>query len=266
MNANQRVGGEPSFRAIHRACAVLELLSDAGQALTAAEISARGGLAPATTHRLLRALTARGYLHQDRSRRFELGPVVLRLGTVASRAVPSWASPVLTTVVRESGESAYLACLQDDHVSCLAQAQSARSMRSCTEVGAQTLPHCTAAGKALLAQLPRQDRVATLARTGTPSYTANTINDPDTLLAELDAAYGVGYTVAEEEHERSESSIAVPVPGTPFVSALSVSGPSTRLGLPARSRIVEVLWKAADELGDLGNGIARTPVTPNVNE
>lgn len=259
MNANQCAGGEQSLRAIHRACAVLELLSDAGQALSAAEIAARGGLAPATTHRLLRTLTARGYLHQDSSRRFELGPVVLRLGTVASRGVAGWASPILTMVAEESGESAYLACLQGDLVSHLAAARSAQSMRSCTEVGTQLLPHCTAAGKALLAQLPRQDCVATLTRTGFPSYTSNTVSDLDTMLAQLDTAREDGYAVDDEEHERSESSVAVPVPGMPFVSALSISGPSTRLPLAARRTIVEVLWKAADELGAVGTGLASAP-------
>lgn len=237
------------LRVIHRACAVLELLADTGHPLGPSEIAARCGLAQATTHRLLSALTTRGYPHQTSSRRFELGAVVLRLGAAASRGDAGWASPILKMVAQESGESAYLSCLHGDLVSYLAQAQSAHSMRSCTEIGSQVLPHCTAAGKALLAQLPAQERATTLARTGLPSYTPNTITDPDTLLAEVDSVREAGYAVDDEEHERSESCIAVPVPGLGFISALSISGPSTRLQLPARQPTLDILWKAADELG-----------------
>ena len=56
--------------------------------------------------------------------------------------------------------------LDGDQVVYVAQVQSRQSMRMFTEVGRRVYPHCTAVGKAILAQLPESDVRDLLNRTG----------------------------------------------------------------------------------------------------
>lgn len=236
---------------VDRACTLLELIAASGGELGFAEISARSGLAPATTHRMLRTLTSRGFLRQLPSRRYELGAVLFRLGDAASQRVHGWAQPALTTVVGELGESAYFACLDGGHVRYLDRAQSSRAMRSCTEVGTRTLPHSTAIGKALLLQLSLPQRSRVLHGTGLPAYTEHTATNPRALCDELDAATAAGFTVDNQEHELGASGIAVPVASSGSVWALGVSGPWDRFRTVDPAHVARVLHSAASTLEEV---------------
>ncbi len=65
--------------------------------------------------------------------------------------------------------------LEGGQIVCVAQAPSQRSMRMFTEVGQRTLPYCTAVGKAIMANMPRDDVRNLLERTGMPAHTETTI-------------------------------------------------------------------------------------------
>ena len=154
--------------------------------MSLSELAAASGLAPATLHRLARTLVDLGYLRQEPSRRYALGPRLFLLAESSSTMLTSVALPHLGHLVDEIGETANLAMLDGDQVAYVAQAPGRHSMRMFTEVGRRVLPHCTAVGKALLASWPRDDDVrALLARTGLPRHTPHTLTDPDELLAQL---------------------------------------------------------------------------------
>ena len=156
--------------------------------MSISELAAASGLAPATLHRLARTLVDLGYLRQEPSRRYALGPRLFLLAESSSTMLNSVALPHLAHLVDEIGETANLAMLDGDQVAYVAQAPGRHSMRMFTEVGRRVLPHCTAVGKALLAPALTDDDVrALLARTGLPRHTPHTVTDPEELLAQLDA-------------------------------------------------------------------------------
>ena len=113
----------------------------------------------------MRTLVNRGYVRQEASRRYTLGSRLIRLGETSSRMLGTWLRPFLAQLVRETGETANLAMLDGNEVVYIAQVPSPHSMRMFTEPGRRVLPHCTAVGKALLAQLP-PERGARAARAG----------------------------------------------------------------------------------------------------
>jgi IclR family acetate operon transcriptional repressor len=121
-------------------------------------------------------------------------------------------------------------------------------MRMFTEVGRRVPVHCTGVGKALLAQLPAAEVTAMLARTGMEPQTPHTITDPDRLARELDRIRQQGYAVDDAEQELGVRCVAVVVPGGPASTALSVSGPETRVTWAAVERIVPMLQQAARAL------------------
>jgi IclR family transcriptional regulator, acetate operon repressor len=152
--SGRAAGAAGGVQSIERAFDLLEMLADAGGALGLSELSTASGLPLPTVHRLMRTLVNRGYVRQEASRRYTLGSRLIRLGEISSQMLGTWLRPFLAQLVRLTGETANLAMLDGDEVVYIAQVPSPHSMRMFTEPGRRVQPHCTAVGKALLAQLP----------------------------------------------------------------------------------------------------------------
>jgi IclR family acetate operon transcriptional repressor len=246
MNDVPTKGGVQSLQ---RAFGLLELVAAQRGAMSISELSAASGLAPATLHRLARTLVDLGYLRQEPSRRYALGPRLFLLAESSSAMLDSVAQPHLVHLVEEIGETANLAMLDGDQVAYVAQAPGRHSMRMFTEVGRRVLPHCTAVGKALLALSADAEVRALLARTGLPRHTPHTLTDPDDLLAQLALVRGRGYAMDEGEQEVGVRCVAVAVPGSRTRLAMSISGPAPRMSDELLEHAVPVLQDAARRLG-----------------
>ena len=215
-----------SVQSIERAFMLLELMADAGGTLPLSHLANQSGLPLPTIHRLLRTLVDLGYIRQESSRRYVLGPRLIRLGDASSRMLSVWARPHLARLVDELAESANLAMLDGDEIVYIAQAQSGHSMRMFTEVGRRVEPHCTAVGKAIMATMPIEDVREILRRSGMPGHTDTTITDPDEFASQLAWSAEHGYAIDEGEQETGVRCVAVAIPDTSSRLALSVSGPT----------------------------------------
>jgi IclR family acetate operon transcriptional repressor len=237
-------GRSGSVQSIERAFGLLETMADAGGMMGLSQLATASGLPLPTIHRLVRTLVDLGYLRQEPSRQYVLGPRLIRLGESSSHMLSVWARPHLTRLVDELGESANMAMLDGDQIVYLAQVQSRHSMRMFTEVGRRVLPHCTAVGKAILAQLPEVEVRELLHRTGMPKHTDNTITDPDAFTAQLRKAEEHGYATDEGEQELGVRCVAVAVPDAPSRLAISISGPAGRMSEDLVERAVPLLTQA----------------------
>lgn len=250
-----RSGGVQS---LERAFGILESMADAGGVVTLSRLAAEADLPLPTIHRLVRTLVDLGYVRQEPSRQYALGPRLIRLGETSSRMLQTWARPHLLGLVEATGESANLAMLDGDRVVYVGQVPSRQSMRMFTEVGRRVHPHCTAVGKAILAGADPEEVRALVRRTGMPAQTEHTITDPDRFAAALAAVREQGYAVDDEEQELGVRCVAVAVPDAPSRIALSVSGPATRMTEDLVSRAVPLLAEAAERLSrDLLHGHGR---------
>ncbi|WP_433330504.1 IclR family transcriptional regulator [Spirillospora sp. CA-294931] len=239
-----------AVRSLERAFDLLEHLADGGGEMALSELTEVSGLPMPTIYRLMRTLVNQGYVRQEPSKRYALGPRLIRLGEGASRLLGTWARPALTRLVDEVGETANMAVLEGDEAVYIAQVPSRHSMRMFTEVGRRVKPHCTGVGKALLAQLPEQRVREILARTGMPAHTPNTFTDPDALLDELARVRERGYAVDDGEQEIGVRCVAVPLPGTPALTAFSVSGPSARMTRAAVDEVVPIMLRVAERFAE----------------
>ena len=233
--------------AVGRAFTILELMAQAEGDIGLSELASASGMPLPTIHRLVRTLVAQGYVRQLPSRRYGLGPGLIRLGDGASRQLGAWARPQLATLVERIGETANMAMLDGDMAVYMAQVPSRHSMRMFTEVGRRVFLHCTGVGKAVLAQLPEHTVREIVRRVGMPPQTDHTITDPDVLIAELETIRSRGWAEDNGEQEVGVHCFAVPVPGTPVPTAISVSGPAERVR-DAGERIVPFLQQAAGDL------------------
>jgi len=235
-------------QSLERAFDLLERMADMGGEATLTELANRTDLPAPTIHRLMRTLVNKGYVRQEPSRRYALAPRLIRLGESASKVVGIWAEPHLVRLVDALGETANMALLDRDQVVYVAQVPSRHSMRMFTEVGRRVFPHSTGVGKALLAQLNPAEAEAIVSRTGMPAQTPHTLTDPASLLQELDLVRSRGYAIDEGEQEIGVRCIAVPVPGTPTLAAISISGPGARVTPTIVDRAVPLMTAVAREL------------------
>jgi len=235
-------------RSIERAFELLEHLADAGGRLALTELAEISGLPMPTIYRLMRTLVNRGYVRQEPSKRYALGPRLIHLGETAGRLLGSWAQPSLAQLVDEVGETANMAVLEGDEVVYVAQVPSRHSMRMFTEVGRRVNPHCTGVGKALLAQLSDPVAKEIIGRTGLPAHTPHTITDPVALLEELGKIRRRGYALDDGEQEIGVRCVAVPLQGTPTLAAISISGPQGRLPLNVIDDVVPIMRRTAGRL------------------
>ena len=140
-------------QSVDRVFGLLECLADGGGSLTLSELAGRSGLPMPTIHRLVRSLVSQGYVRQEPSKRYAIGPRMIRLGESASRMLGSWSLPYLAGLVEQFGETANMAMLEGDACVYVAQVPSPQSMRMFTEVGRFVMPHSTGVGKAMLSTL-----------------------------------------------------------------------------------------------------------------
>ncbi|HEY8341187.1 MAG TPA: IclR family transcriptional regulator [Egibacteraceae bacterium] len=258
MAQRRHTGGVQS---VERALDVLEALGASEGALGLTELIQETGLPLATVHRLLGTLAGRGYIRQDPdSRKYLLGPSVLKLREPYTRLFGVWARRHLQELAEVSRETANLAVLDGNHVVYIAQVAAPRKLRMFTQVGNRVLPHSSAVGKVLLAFGPRDDAERIIDRTGLPARTANTITDRRRFFAELDQVARQGYAVDAGEEEDGVRCVAVPVfvVGQP-VAAMSVSGPAARLEARGTDRLVAEMTRIAAALSaSLRTGGAET--------
>jgi IclR family acetate operon transcriptional repressor len=239
-------GGSPGgIQSVVRAMTTLETIASQGGVLGVSQIAARSGLSVPTVHRIVRTLVDLGYLRQEPSRLYALGPRLLLLADSSSATMRSTAQRHLSRLVDELGETANLAVLDGSQVAYVAQVPSRHAMRMFTEVGKRVMPHCTAVGKALLLATPPDEVRVLLQRNGMPRRTDMTITDPDAFLEHLSAAAREGYALDDGEQEIGVRCVAVPVPDAPVRLALSISGPAPRMTPELVQRAVPLLTQVA---------------------
>src|SRR5690242_12662833 len=111
-------------QSLDRAFAILEIMADAGGVIGLSQLAAEAKLPLATIHRLVRTLVDLGYVRQEPSRQYSLGPKLIRLGESSSTMLSVFARPHLARLVDELGESANMAMLDGDQIVYLAQVPS----------------------------------------------------------------------------------------------------------------------------------------------
>ncbi len=233
-----------------RAFVILETMADAGGVIGLSQIAATSGLPLATIHRLVRTLVDLGYVRQEPSRQYSLGPRLMRLADSSTKRLGTLAHPYMAQVVDELGESVNLAVLDGEAIVYVAQIQPSRNfMRMFTEVGRRIKPHTTAVGKAILANAPEAEVRDLLKRTGMERSTERTITTPTEFLAELAKVRACGYALDDGEQELGVRCVAVVVPDAPRAMALSMSGPLPRMSDAAVAEAAPILHRAAAQIG-----------------
>lgn len=247
---DQRVAGTQT---INRALSVLRVLRDATGDLGGAEIARAVGLHTSTTHRIVKALVAAGYVIQnERTERYRLGRESFLLGRAAGRTLGFDAAlPLLERLAERTGESVNLVVRDEDEGVVVLRVDSRQPLRFTQAVGARIPLSCTSSGKVLLAFA--DDPPAELARLGRlRSRTPATITETADLLADLRAIRARGYGVNRGERIAGVCGVAAPVLDGrgPVTAAVAVQGPEIRLTEDQFPRLGALVVETARALCD----------------
>lgn len=243
---------------LQRTFQVLSLFTAEHQEWTVTEIGRARNLAVPTVHRILTALHKNGYLiRDDLSKKFRLGPTVLRLGRTAALAVDlrSLAKPQLQRIAQRTTHTALLTVTAEDRRSavCLERVESSELLRLPVGPGRQLPLHAGASQKILLAHLAKSEFDDYL-RQPLAELCTSTITDPQLLRKEMSVIRERGWATSFEETNLGMWGVAVAVldEAGHATASLGVAGPSQRMPRNI-APLLGVLGQAAANLaGPLG--------------
>jgi IclR family acetate operon transcriptional repressor len=232
-------GRSRTIQSVDRAAALLKAIADSPHPPTVVELAEACGLNRSTAWRLLATLDAHGLIERDPvSQRYSLGYALLRIAAGAEiDPLVRRARPVLERLARDTGEAANLAVARRFSLVYVDQVDPPQIMAP-NWFGRAVPLHATSTGKAYLAFVSSEERLAALAQR-LERYTATTVTDRRSLEQELDAVRRDGYAVCVGELEESLYGASSPVlseQGRP-VAIVSVWGTERRL---PRERLPEI--------------------------
>ncbi|MBB3122143.1 IclR family transcriptional regulator [Pseudoduganella violacea] len=218
--------GNNGKQVIARAAAVLRALENQAGGLSLAQIAKSADLPRTTVHRIVAALEAQQLVASGKGG-VKLGPAIVRLAASAHTDVVTVIRPYAEALGRRTRETVDVCVYRGLHAVSVDQYASDRELRVVSAIGTAYPIHCTAHGKALLADLP-YETVAGLFDGQLEQRTPNTITDIGRLHAELDAIREIGYGVDTEEHALGVCGIGVTL-NTGMTERYAIS-----LGVPAQ--------------------------------
>jgi DNA-binding IclR family transcriptional regulator len=220
--------GETPSAVIDRISLVLDAFEGPGR-LTLAQIVRRTGLPRSSAHRMLERLVALRWLRRD-GRDYELGMRLVELGSLALHQdrIHRAAIPLLRDLHRATGMVVHLAILEGADVVYLEKIGD-QMMAIPTRVGGRQPAHCTAVGKAILADNEAVDVDLSNRKTRFSIATA------PHLSAELAKVRAHGIAFEREESLPGFGCVAAPIgPAGRAVAAVSVCGPMSQMAFDSR--------------------------------
>jgi IclR family transcriptional regulator, KDG regulon repressor len=274
--ARRLEGENGSSKSLQKALRILVYMGEQAPEAGVTQLASELGLTKATVHRLLNAMERFELIEKNaESERYRLGLKLHQLGSraVESRTLRSEAHRLLLEMSRRSRETVSLAVPAPGGVVCLDRSDSPHTIiKVCTPVGAMFPPHCTAAGKALLAYMSDDDLNEIVKKNGQRQYTQFTITQLSDLKENLRLIRQRGYAVDHQELERGLSGVAAPVltAHERVIAAVGIAGPTLRFRgkelAEKVSLVTEIAARLAMALGRLegtqaGVAFEKTPDT-----
>ncbi|MEY4599982.1 MAG: hypothetical protein RLZZ445_2779 [Pseudomonadota bacterium] len=238
---SKKSSGGDGVIAVTRAMGILDAFRTGEAALTLGELARRTKLHKTTVLRIARTMAAARYLVQLDNGSWRLGPGAGWLGARYQTVFGQTAciEPVLRDLSAATGESAAFYVREGTSRSCVVRVDGPQAIRHHVRMGEFLPVNRGAIGRVLLAF------------SGEPG-------------APYDDIRRIGHHVTHGERDPQVASVAFPVFGINhrLIGCVAVSGPINRFTPKACTKHVQVLRKAASQLGyELGSGVL-PPVVP----
>lgn len=217
---------------------------------TLGELADELDMAKSTVHDHLSTLLHRGYVVK-RGDTYDVGLLFLDLGSYARRRnrLFKYVKSKIDWLAEETNERTQFMVEEHGRGYDVYRSHGYLSVATGPRIGKPVLLHKNAAGKSILASLPRERVESILDHWGQPRYTEHTITDRETLFRELDAVRANGYAINGEESQEGIRAIGIAVVcNEECIGAISVSGPVHRIQGSHEEEIINLLQATKTEL------------------
>lgn len=222
------------------------------------DLARRTGLLPSDVHRILSSLKHCGFVEQNpQTKTYRLGVGLMKIGLAAFQRneLREAARPLLARLSEEVEATSHLAIFdpQEFDIFLADQFDSTAEVPFKANFGATAAAHCTALGKAIMANIDHETALRYLEQKGTPRTAPNTITQLAVLEAELRKTYIQGYSLDLEESAGGACCVGAAVRDWTgaTIGAISVSMPSQRFYRAQPSNLAFAVKNAAIELSQL---------------
>lgn len=247
-----------TIKSLDRAMGVYEFLSE-GAGKTLSTLAKELGESPATLYRILVTLEGRGLVEFDQAEQvWNIGPRAFIIGARFLRrtSLVDRARPLLRSLMEATGETANLGIEQNGHVLFVSQVETHASIRAFFPPGTLSRLHASGIGKILLAQMGKERLERFFAQAPLEQFTKFTLTDPSALVRDLELIRERGYSIDGEERNLGMRCIAAPVFDIhgEAIAGISVSGPTSRVGIGQTDELSRAVLSAARELSSAIGG------------
>jgi IclR family transcriptional regulator, acetate operon repressor len=244
-------GESPEAGALQRGLLLLELMVNAGRALTLTELSELSNLHASTVHRLMQTLTQSEHVFRDGAKRYYAGPrSYLPLSLYHPFNVLRRDSyETLRTLRDRFGVTCGLSVFIGTQRLVVELAVASDTLSPYYQTHLTSPLHAAASGKLLLLNFPAERRRDLLGPAPYLQYTPHTITDAEAVERELELTAERGYAVSLNENFKGISAVGAPINVTSqrAVGAITFAGPSAHF----TSDTVPEMGTAARQAADL---------------
>lgn len=198
------------------------------------ELSNRLKLHKNNIFRLLATLESKGYIEQNKAtENYRLGVKSLELGQTYIKQIGlvRQAKSFLKEIAEKCNETAYIGMIRQNSIVYLDVEEANQTVKVANRVGWRLPLHCTAIGKAQIANSSEEELEKLGIFNNMQKFTSNTIVDRGAFMKHLKEIARQGYAVDNEEYNLGVKCVSAPVRDYTgrIVGGISVSGPSFRM-------------------------------------
>jgi len=214
------------IQAVQNSTEIIDALSELDKA-GITEVANETELSKTTVYNHLNTLQDQGYVIKiGETYKLSLYPLFLGKSVQQKHPVYRAGKSIIEDLAEDTSQYAHLMVEQNGFGVYLYKVRGDQAVEDNVPVGHHDLLHHSAAGKAIMSQLPREYVDEIISNYGLPKLSENTITDRDALYAELDDIAQQGYSLNLEEEVKGINAISVPinVENDPVTAAISLSG------------------------------------------
>ena len=254
--------GRPTvINSLSRGAHILRLLANQASGLGATQVADLLRVDPSTAYRLLATLEQHGFVAQDPdTKKYSIGYGILEVasGLLRRISVVEVAQPYLRALSGATGENTHVAVRDRLSAVSVGSESATGTLRVETTIGSPEPLHCTAVGKALLADHTHALLLDLYGKEPLQRHTPHTITTLDQLEAELARVRRLGYAFDDEELHPGVRCIAAPVRDRSgaVIAAFGLSSPAVRL---TRERVPEVAARICESADAISAQLGYAP-------
>lgn len=243
--------------AASRVLDILEYAAKQSDGINLKDISESLEIPQASAFRLVKQLVARNYLEEikEKSGYYRLGLQVLFLSSNISHVsnISKIAKPEMHRLAEETMQTVQLGVLRGNQVMYIEQVLPPASVNITTDPYSLLPINVSAAGKVLLAFMPKVDREAILSNIVFPKRTTRTISDVEEFKNSLVSVRENGYAKDDEEFAIGIGCLASPIfdCNSKCIAAIGITGSiHNYLSNANQSNLIDLVKKASQNISN----------------